>query len=53
MKSMLLLSCVVSVATVMCSSSASSAAEAGVGPSFKGLIGLQLYSLRDQFPKDV
>jgi hypothetical protein len=53
MKSILLLSCVASVATVMCSSSASSAAEAGIGPSFKGLIGLQLYSLREQFPKDV
>ena len=26
---------------------------AGVGPSFKGPIGLQLYSLRDQFKKDV
>jgi sugar phosphate isomerase/epimerase len=26
---------------------------AGVGPSFKGPIGLQLYSLRDQFAKDV
>ena len=25
----------------------------GVGPSFKGPIGLQLYSLRDQFQKDV
>lgn len=25
----------------------------GVGPSFKGPIGLQLYSLRDQFAKDV
>ena len=29
------------------------AAEAGIGPSFKGKIGLQLYSLRDQFPKNV
>lgn len=26
---------------------------AGIGPSFKGPIGLQLYSLRDQFAKDV
>ena len=25
----------------------------GVGPSFKGPVGLQLYSLRDQFKKDV
>ncbi len=28
-------------------------ATAGTGPSFKGPIGLQLYSLRDQFSKDV
>src|SRR5215471_16108083 len=27
--------------------------QAGIGPSFKGPIGLQLYSLRDQFKKDV
>jgi sugar phosphate isomerase/epimerase len=26
---------------------------AGIGPSFKGPLGLQLYSLRDQFAKDV
>src|SRR6185503_10673071 len=26
---------------------------AGIGPSFKGPVGLQLYSLRDQFKKDV
>ena len=30
-----------------------SKAKAGIGPSFKGPIGLQLYSLRDQFAKDV
>jgi sugar phosphate isomerase/epimerase len=29
------------------------AADAGIGPSFKGPIGLQLYSLRDQFKKEV
>src|SRR3974390_3044003 len=29
------------------------AAPAGIGPSFKGPIGLQLYSLREQFPKNV
>ena len=29
------------------------AANVGTGPSFKGPIGLQLYSLRDQFAKDV
>jgi hypothetical protein len=52
MKSILLLSCLASVATAMCSSSLASAAEAGIGPSFKGRIGLQLYSLREQFPKN-
>ncbi|PWU17096.1 MAG: sugar phosphate isomerase [Verrucomicrobia bacterium] len=29
------------------------AGSAGIGPSFKGPIGLELYSLRDQFKKDV
>jgi sugar phosphate isomerase/epimerase len=33
--------------------SLASAATTGTGASFKGPIGLQLYSLRDQFPKDV
>jgi sugar phosphate isomerase/epimerase len=32
---------------------AASAAGVGVGPSFKGPLGLQLYSLRDQFAHDV
>jgi sugar phosphate isomerase/epimerase len=32
---------------------AAEAAPAGTGPSFKGPLGLQLYSLRDQFAKDV
>ena len=31
----------------------SPAAPAGIGPSFKGPVGLQLYSLREQFAKDV
>jgi len=31
----------------------SGAAPVGTGPSFKGPVGLQLYSLRDQFKKDV
>src|ERR1035437_4290837 len=53
MKSILFLSCAALVAAVMCGSASVSAAEAGIGPSFKGRIGLQLYSLRDQFPKDV
>ena len=29
------------------------ASSAGIGPDFKGPIGLQLYSLREQFKKDV
>ena len=29
------------------------AEDAGIGPSFKGPVGLQLYSLREQFAKDV
>jgi sugar phosphate isomerase/epimerase len=29
------------------------AKDVGIGPSFKGPVGLQLYSLRDQFKKDV
>ncbi|SPE60570.1 Xylose isomerase domain protein TIM barrel [Verrucomicrobia bacterium] len=33
--------------------SAGAAPSVGVGPSFKGPIGLQLYSLREQFAKDV
>jgi len=33
--------------------STASADDAGTGPSFKGPIGLQLYSLRDQFGKNV
>jgi sugar phosphate isomerase/epimerase len=33
--------------------SLASAAPVGTGPSFKGPVGLQLYSLRDQFAKDV
>lgn len=49
----LLLSCVGSVAFALSSLSASAAPKVGTGPSFKGPIGLQLYSLRDQFAKDV
>jgi sugar phosphate isomerase/epimerase len=33
--------------------SCSTAKQVGVGPSFKGPVGLQLYSLRDSFAKDV
>src|SRR6266567_7443623 len=43
----------VSSLALLTASTASQAAPAGVGPSFKGPIGLQLYSLRDQFKKDV
>src|ERR1700757_2672342 len=35
------------------SASAQKAAEVGIGPEFKGPVGLQLYSLRAQFGKDV
>ncbi len=40
-------------ALALLSVSPSPAAPAGVGPSFKGPVGLQLYSLREQFAKDV
>jgi sugar phosphate isomerase/epimerase len=33
--------------------SSASATPAGLGPSFKGPVGLQLYSLRNQFSKDI
>ncbi len=36
-----------------CTTSNSSKGSAGTGPSFKGPVGLQLYSLRDDFAKDV
>src|SRR5256714_1360247 len=42
-----------SVVCLLFSGSAGYAASAGIGPSFKGPIGLQLYSLREQFKKDV
>ena len=53
MTSKFLLCCAASLAAVLSCPSVASAADAGIGPSFKGIIGLQLYSLRDQFPKDV
>lgn len=40
-------------AMTLSSSSSTKAADAGTGASFKGPIGLQLYSLRDSFAKDV
>lgn len=39
--------------TILSIAPLSFAAPAGIGASFKGPIGLQLYSLRDQFAKDV
>ena len=48
----LLLSCVVASALAF-SFAPQVHAGAGTGPSFKGPIGLQLYSLRAQFAKDV
>jgi sugar phosphate isomerase/epimerase len=38
---------------VLFAEAAANAAPAGMGPSFKGPVGLQLYSLREQFKKDV
>ena len=43
----------VSFAAIFTIGIVSKAEDAGIGPSFKGPIGLQLYSLRDQFAKDV
>ena len=48
----LLLACV----ALICSTKAETVAtqtSAGIGRDFKGPVGLQLYSLRDQFKKDV
>ena len=53
MKSILILSCAALMAAVVSGPASASASEAGIGPSFKGPVGLQLYSLRDQFAKDV
>jgi len=53
MKIAFLLSCLGSVVLLCVSESSVSAAPVGTGPSFKGPIGLQLYSLRDQFSKNV
>src|SRR5256885_13438078 len=51
MRTKLLLSfCVVSITL---SAGSAVANDAGIGPSFKGPLGLQLYSLREQFKKDV
>src|SRR6266404_5122423 len=41
------------IATLLSSCALAGATSVGIGPSFKGPIGLQLYSLREQFKKDV
>ena len=41
------------VTTLTAGMAAALAGQVGVGPSFKGPVGLQLYSLRNQFAKDV
>lgn len=46
----LLLGC---VALICSTKTVSTQTSAGIGPHFKGPVGLQLYSLRDQFKKDV
>ena len=46
----ILLSCVFALSN---NAAESKTKQAGIGPSFKGPIGLQLYSLRDSFAKDV
>ena len=51
--SIILLSCAGLVALLLATPTVAHAADAGIGPSFKGPIGLQLYSLRDQLGRDV
>ena len=53
MQLQILLPCAACLAAVLLSSSPAAGASVGTGPSFKGPVGLQLYSLRDQFKKDV
>jgi len=53
MQLQILLPCAASLAAVLLSSSPVAGGSVGTGPSFKGPVGLQLYSLRDQFSKDV
>src|SRR6266851_5646796 len=47
------LSLPVVIAMLLSSCALVGAASVGIGPSFKGPIGLELYSLREQFKKDV
>ena len=43
----------ISFSALICDLPDATAANVGTGPSFKGPVGLQLYSLRDQFKKDI
>src|SRR5512135_235799 len=53
MRTQLLLWAIGCFALACSSGPLASAVTPGIGPCFKGPIGLQLYSLRDQFAKDV
>jgi sugar phosphate isomerase/epimerase len=53
MKTILCISWIGLMAAVLMSVQAALAAPVGIGPSFKGPVGLQLYSLREQFGRDV
>src|SRR5215472_17574658 len=52
-KKLLVITWAMAAALVFFPDRSSEAASAGIGPSFKGPVGLQLYSLREQFAKDV
>ena len=43
----------ISFGALTCSLPGAAAADVGTGRYFKGPVGLQLYSLRDQFKKDI
>src|SRR5947209_2072867 len=45
--------CLVAVGAVLLGGCVTQKSSTGSGPSFKGPVGLQLYSLREQFKKDV
>lgn len=50
---LLLVTLLLTFVTLTLSNTSSTQKSVGIGPRFKGPIGLQLYSLRDQFKKDV
>lgn len=52
-RNMVLLSLLLGCVALICATAATSQTSKGVGKSFKGPVGLQLYSLREQFKKDV